>query len=151
MFRGERHRPVLEKRPKEFTRANEQRKEEAIASEINENGLVFVVNRLGFSLAEPTSTPTIDSTLNTPSDTIVSHFHAEDSIVEPENDISVEDRTREIEEEVGISKEVIEIFAEDQNRVSVNCYALLDEEFAHTNPQAPRTIIEDDYSPESRP
>ena len=63
-----------------------------------------------------------------------------------------EDLSQEVTREVGISQAILEVFAEEQARVQItNCYALLDKQFPTFNPLAPRDIIADDYSEESRP
>ena len=59
---------------------------------------------------------------------------------------------QEIEAEIGISVDVLEVFAEEQNRVPrTNGHALLDDQFPSCNPDSPRSIISDDYSEDSRP
>jgi len=59
---------------------------------------------------------------------------------------------QEIEAEIGISVDVLEVFAEEQNRVPrTNGHALLDDQFPSYNPDSPRSIISDDYSEDSRP
>jgi|SRR3990167_2282170 len=62
------------------------------------------------------------------------------------------DRAEEVTAEVGISLEVLEVFAEEQNIVPLtNGHALLDDQFPPFNPRMPRDIIGDDYSEDSMP
>lgn len=63
-----------------------------------------------------------------------------------------ENISQEVTNEVGISQDVLEAFAEEQARVPItNGYALLDNQFPTFNPRAPRDILADDYSEDSRP
>lgn len=68
-----------------------------------------------------------------------------------ENVDPVREITREITEEVGISLDVLEIFAEEQRKASGSIHALLDNEYPKSNGLAPKSIVADDYSEDSRP
>ena len=64
----------------------------------------------------------------------------------------IDDPAREVTEEVGISIDILEAFAEEQTKVPLtNGHALLDDQFPSYNPDSPRSIISDDYSEDSRP
>lgn len=63
-----------------------------------------------------------------------------------------EDPIQEVINEVGISLDVLQVFAEEQARVpSTNGYALLDDQFPTFSPHSPRDIISEDYSEDSMP
>lgn len=89
---------------------------------------------------------------------------AKDGLVDPQGAINVRDCltthsiinenpniAKEITDEVGISLDVLEVFAEEQRRASGNTHALLDDEYPAFNGLAPKSIVEEDYSADSRP
>ena len=79
-------------------------------------------------------------------------FHAEDLPTAKKLQATEKSPVQEIEAEIGISVDVLEVFAEEQNRVPrTNGHALLDDQFPSYNPDSPRSIISDDYSEDSRP
>lgn len=120
----DRYRPTFRKRPHRIGGTNGSLNRSAVQQELSKNGLLDsngALNHKGFFA---------------------------DLEQKPEQ----EDLSQEVTREVGISQAILEVFAEEQARVQItNCYALLDKQFPTFNPLAPRDIIADDYSEESRP